>query len=209
MLPEGGKNPDFNNELGRLLRKRYEENQKKVVLAIADDKWRKVVEEQNQSQEEKVIKESQRYKFKFNRALFESRKWEIPEGYELREIDKDVIVNLQGRIIPSFSWESQQAFLEKGKGMCLLHNGDIVGNSIACNAFSAAIGNGQMDIGIETNPEYRGKGLGKVIAAQMVKYALSQGYEPIWGCDTRNIGSLRIAEAVGFEVVGKHYMYMR
>ena len=62
---------------------------------------------------------------------------------------------------------------------------------------------------IETNEHYRGKGLGKIIAVQMVKYALEHGFEPIWGCDTKNIGSLSIAKAVGFEVVGTHYMYMR
>ena len=196
-----GENEAFNHMLGRLIQGDYEANQSRFILAVAEENWKEVLRQLSKSN---TIYERTRYQFKFNTQKFMIEDWKVPEGYELKEIDKDIINKLQGRIIPSFSWESAETFLQKGKGMCLIHNGEI-----ACNAFSAAIGNGQMDIGIETNPNYRGKGLGKIIAAQMVDYALRNGFEPIWGCDSENLGSSSIAQSVGYEKIGEHSMYMK
>lgn len=149
-----GENEVFNHSLGKFIQGDYEANQSRFVLAVAEEKWKEVLRQLSKSD---TIYERTRYQFKFNPRKFMIEDWKIPEGYKLKEIDEDLINKLEGRIIPSFSWENAEAFLQKGKAMCLVHNGEI-----ACNAFSAAIGNGQMDIGIETNPNYRGKGLGKI-----------------------------------------------
>lgn len=196
-----GDNEAFNQELGKFIQGEYEEDQSRFILAIAEPKWKSVVEDLKQYQ---TIYERTRYQFKFNKEQFELNNFSVPSEFELKEIDEEIINKLQGRIIPSFSWDSSKEFLEKGKGLCLLHKGEI-----ACNAFSAAIGNGQMDIGVETNPNYRGKGLGKIVAAWMVNYALEKGYEPIWGCDSENIGSSSIAQAIGYEKLAEHSMYMK
>ena len=139
-----GDNEAFNQELGKFIQGEYEEDQSRFILAIAEPKWKSVVEDLKQYQ---TIYERTRYQFKFNKEQFELN--------------------------------------------------------------SAAIGNGQMDIGVETNPNYRGKGLGKIISAWMVNYALEKGYEPIWGCDSENIGSSSIAQAIGYEKVAEHSMYMK
>ena len=54
---------------------------------------------------------------------------------------------------------------------------------------------------------YRGKGYGKIVAAAMVKETLRRGKIPVWGCDTRNEASMRLALSVGFETVGTHPWY--
>ena len=57
-------------------------------------------------------------------------------------------------------------------------------------------------------PDYRLKGLGAPTAAAMVRYALSNGFEPSWGCNADNTGSKQIAQSLGFEIIGSYPMYV-
>ena len=41
----------------------------------------------------------------------------------------------------------------------------------------------------------------------MVNEILRRGKTPVWGCDTRNEASMRLALSVGFEIVGTHPWY--
>ena len=119
-------------------------------------------------------------------------------------LDKDILSKLEGRIIPAYSWNSSEDFLEKGKGYCILH-----GNEIVTVAFTAAISDTEVDIGIETNIKYRKQGFGKCVASRMVKDILKMNKTPIWECNTNNLGSKAIAESVGFEVLETHPLFMK
>jgi len=103
-------------------------------------------------------------------------------------LDKDILSKLEGRIIPAYSWNSSEDFLEKGKGYCILH-----GNEIVTVAFTAAISDTEVDIGIETKKKYRKQGFGKCVASRMVKDILKMNKTPIWECNTNNLGSKAIA----------------
>jgi RimJ/RimL family protein N-acetyltransferase len=70
------------------------------------------------------------------------------------------------------------------------------------------IGDNKIDIGIETMPDYRMKGLAESIAYVMIKYCIDNGFEPNWGCNASNIGSIRIAQNLGFELFCSHPMYV-
>lgn len=117
----------------------------------------------------------------------------IPEGYELREMDHQLLSGISGRIIPSLFWENERDFLEKGKGYCITYD-----NEIASWAFSAAVSSKEIDIGIETNPKYQGCGLGRAAAEQMIQYTLGQEKAPVWACHYKNTASERLAEKLGF-----------
>jgi len=195
-------NSEFNEVLLELLLRDFEEGQSRFVLAVKDETWDKVIADLVETNPK--IQSRKRFRFCFNREKFHKQNLAVPDGYRIAEIDKNLIEKLQGRIIPSFSWNTSESFLNAGKGFCLI---DKENNDIASTAFSSCIGNGKMDIGIETKPEYRGRGLGTIVAAQMVQYALDNGYEPGWGCDTKNLGSASIARKLGFEEIGFHSMY--
>lgn len=192
-------NDDFRDTLYKLLSGRYEENQKRFKLLSNNENLDKIVSESNIP-----LKTGTRYRFRFNREHFYSQCYSIPNTYEIKAIDKTILDRLQGRIIPSFSWDTSHSFLENGKGFCMIHNNDIV-----CTSFSSSIGRGVMDIGIETNPNYRGKGLGIITAGEMVSYVLDRGYEPCWMCDAENIGSASIAKKLGFELIDSHKTYVK
>lgn len=126
----------------------------------------------------------------------------LADTVQLKKIDKNNYNLLKGNIIPAFSWESQKAFLEKGFGYCIIENN----RALAC-AFSSAVCEKYVDIGVETLEAARGKGYGKMVADAMVKEIISQGKTPVWACDVKNEASRRLAVSVGFHVLGTHPWY--
>lgn len=125
----------------------------------------------------------------------------LPDGYTIHEIDADILFRMQGRIVPSFSWSSDEVFLEKGKGFCILH-----GDHIAAWAFSAAVSSKEIDIGVETSPEYRNRGLAAVVSSRMIQYVLEQNKKPVWACHAQNMASQALAEKIGFKRIGKCFI---
>ncbi len=57
------------------------------------------------------------------------------------------------------------------------------------------------DIGIITRPDCRGRGSGAAAVAHFARQQQRLGRLPLYGCDTTNIGSDRLAESVGFTLV--------
>ncbi len=129
----------------------------------------------------------------------------LPDGYTLRSADAALLPLLKGSVTPAFSWSSDAEFL-RGGGMArvVMH-----GAEPAAWAFSAALGGGRMDIGVETAEPYRGKGLACAAAAAMAEAALSTGYTPVWGCDAANVASAHTAERAGFALYCRHAKYKK
>ena len=141
----------------------------------------------------------ERYIFKFS-----GEKYQIPDKVRsrLEPVTSENYELLTGKIIPSFSWESKDAFIKNGFGYCLIEDGRMA----AC-AFSSGLSKDYVDIGVETAEECRGKGYGKIVAAAMIEETLRQGKIPVWGCDIRNEASMRLACSVGFDITGTHPWY--
>jgi hypothetical protein len=54
------------------------------------------------------------------------------------------------------------------------------------------------DVSIDTLPEARQLGLGRMVAAAMIRGEQALGRAPVWGADEGNTASLRLARALGF-----------
>lgn len=117
----------------------------------------------------------------------------LPSGYELKEIDNQILNRISGKIVPSLFWRNVNDFLEKGKGYCITCD-----NDIASWAFSAAVSTKEIDIGIETNSQYQQRGLGFIVARKMIQYVISQGKKPVWACHYKNVASEKMAKKLGF-----------
>ncbi len=118
---------------------------------------------------------------------------ELPDGFQICEINAELLKKLNGNITPYFSWDSAKSFLEKGKGYCI-----VKGNTAAAWAFSAAVSTKEIDIGIETNSEYRRLGLAEIAAKKMIEYCFEQNKRPVWACHQGNEASRKLAEKLGF-----------
>lgn len=120
----------------------------------------------------------------------------LPDNCEIREIDSEILSRINGRITPYFSWSDSEEFLSKGKGFCLLENG-----IAAAWAFTSAVSNEEIDIGVETDVRFQHKGYASAVSEVMVNYVLSENKTPVWACHYQNIGSTKLAEKLGFEKI--------
>lgn len=132
----------------------------------------------------------------------EMQHFSVPEGTELCPVTGDNYHLISGRIAPPFSWESKEEFLKNGFGFCLMKNGSV----LSC-AFSSAVSNKEIDIGVETNEQFRGRGYGIITSSAMVNEILKMGKVPSWQCDAHNEGSKRLAYRTGFRDGGIHSVY--
>ena len=138
-----------------------------------------------------------RYQFDFPETAFSPKP--VPAELALRQIDRELFDSVAGRVTPRFSWRNAEEFLSSGMGYCLMYNG-----TPASWAFSAAVSTYETDIGIETAPEFRHRGLAFLAAEQMTASCLRQGRKPVWACDTGNTASRNLAERLGFSIAAEY-----
>jgi RimJ/RimL family protein N-acetyltransferase len=91
-------------------------------------------------------------------------------------------------------WSSRVKFRENGFGYAAL-----LGDIIVCWCTAEYVSERKCGIGIETVEAYRNKGIATATTAHFVEYCLHHNITPCWECGSRNIGSIRVAEKVGFE----------
>jgi len=136
---------------------------------------------------------------------------QIPEGYSVRLIDRALVEDpnlnftdaVQEWVPLGQGWGSLDNFFENGGGFCVVHGHDIVARCQAdCRAGE------RIDVGIITDPTHRRRGLASSVAAAMVEYCLSHGFNVVgWHCDYDNPGSWKTAEKVGFERAREYFYY--
>jgi GNAT superfamily N-acetyltransferase len=93
-------------------------------------------------------------------------------------------------------WPSPERFCRQGFGVAALLEAAIIG---WCTA--EYVGETGCGAGVATLAEFENKGIATALAARFVAYGLQRGLRLHWECDAQNIGSIRVAEKVGFELL--------
>lgn len=172
------------------------------VLAIVDtQEWKERIETVHKNHIEKF----QRYKFKKNvndldRNHLESYLTTLPDGYELKRIDKSLAENPNfNQISEDFTsqFDSIDDYIERGIGFGILHNGEVV-----CGASSYSIYNEGIGIEVATHRKHRRKGLATVASSALILECLKKGIYPSW--DAANYASTLLAEELGY-ILDKPY----
>ena len=65
-------------------------------------------------------------------------------------------------------------------------------------AFASYIDRQRLEIGVETQPAWRGQGYAPAACRGILRHCREHGLEPLWSCRTENVGSYRLALKVGF-----------
>ena len=143
-----------------------------------------------------------RYFFEFNKDSAETA--DLPSDCELKAIDTEIISKMEGRITPYFSWSNTEDFLLNGKGYCIITNGEI-----AAWAFSAAVSDDEIDIGVETQENYQHRGFAAIVSKAMIKYILEHNKKPVWACHYKNLASAKLAEKIGFDKIAECFVIKR
>ncbi|MGC1121150.1 MAG: GNAT family N-acetyltransferase [Candidatus Methanofastidiosia archaeon] len=146
------------------------------------------------------------YHFTFNDDTYqESPRLDTPSNSVLVQVDtkfleKECAEPLKTEI--KETWDSVNAFVRKGMGVCLLLDDEIV-----CRCTSRHVAGNCHNISIATTEKHRGKGFATLTAQAFVDICLSHDLIPVWMADEDNAASIRVAEKLGFEKAGKYPDY--
>lgn len=124
---------------------------------------------------------------------------ELDDRFVFERITSGNVGDIQGRIIPSFSWKNKDAFLQNGFGFIARSKQN---GCFAAVAFSSAVSPEEVDIGVETAEAYRNHGLASYLAYRMCEETIQQGKKPVWAHAQTNAGSRKTALNVGFKPCG-------
>jgi RimJ/RimL family protein N-acetyltransferase len=132
----------------------------------------------------------------------------MPAACQMRRIDEELLESAHlgnardvAGWVRSF-WASYRDFVERGFGFCLVE-----GATIASWCLSVFASGTQVELGLTTVPDYRGRGYATLTAAACVEHCVEHGLTPHWHCWEDNAPSMRVAEKVGFERPERYAVY--
>lgn len=141
-----------------------------------------------------IVELNTRVNFKFDQDKFiASRKPVIDNDIKIVRTDGEVFRNMPGSVVPAYFWETEEDFLTNGVGFSLYYK-----NKLASTAYSSCINPSQLELGIETVPEFRGKGFAQYVCQALIDYCIEHQFEPVWACRLENTDSYKLAQKLGF-----------
>jgi RimJ/RimL family protein N-acetyltransferase len=115
---------------------------------------------------------------------------------EILQVSKKWFDEIEGSVIPKNFWRSADDFERHGKGFSVVMDGKPVST-----AFSAFVFENDLELGIETVGNYRGKSLAAHACCALIDYCLEKELEPVWSCRLENTASYLLAQKLGFEPI--------
>ena len=154
---------------------------------------------------EGVVTLHDRLNFKFDLDAFYNIYQQIEKPqYEIISTPVDMLFNITGSVVPKDYWKTPEQFIEAAKAYTV-----IIDDKPASTAFCSARHDDMFEIGIETMKEYQGKGLAYFACAKLIEYCLKNKLVPVWSCRLGNVGSVKLAEKLGFvEVLRMPYYHI-
>ncbi len=137
-----------------------------------------------------------RVNFRFNKEKFLARpKQKMDDDMKVVRADGSMFREMKGSVIPHYFFTNEEDFLKRGFAFCVLYKGEL-----ASMAFSAFCFPAQVELGIETDSRFRGKGFAEMVCAAFIDHCLERNVEPVWACRRANNASYQLAQKLGFEL---------
>lgn len=172
------------------------------ILVPQNEAWAKVIEECFPS-----AKRFTRYAIKkntvFDREALKRNLSLLPKGYVLQPIDAKIydlcFEKAETRDFVSV-FESKDRYLELGRGMVILKDGQIVAGASSYTRYREGI-----EIEVDTVEPERRKHLATVVCSALILRCLEEGLYPSW--DAQNMNSVHLAEKLGYELDYEYAAY--
>lgn len=103
----------------------------------------------------------------------------------------------------SKTWGGPQGLAASGFGWGAFVAGQLA--SVACTFF---LGTAYEEIGVVTEPEFRGLGLSTACAGALCHDIWARGHQPSWTTSPDNLASSRVAEKLGFTIHRNDWLYV-
>lgn len=145
--------------------------------------------------ESEIVELNTRVNFEFKLDKYTKFKQNyIEKNLLIVRTNRNAFTEMIGSVVPINFWDSAEDFCEKGIGFSLFHE-----KELASTAFSSYIHGSDLELGIETIENYRGKGFAIHVCSALIDYCIENNYKPIWSCRLENIVSYKLALKLGFE----------
>ena len=150
-----------------------------------------------------------RLNFKFDADRFYEKHDEVSKSINdanhcVCSMPVEMLFDINGSVVPKDYWKTPEQFASMAKAFSVMIDGKPVST-----AFCSARHDDRFEIGIETHPDYQGKGLAYLACAKLIEYCIENKLEPVWSCRLENTGSVKLAEKLGFaEILRMPYYYI-
>lgn len=128
---------------------------------------------------------------------------DLPESFDMKLIDRNLyeacLVEEWSRDLVGNYIDVEQ-FLDLGLGYVILHKGQVVSGASSYASYSGGI-----EIEVDTREDYRGLGLARACAAQLILACLDRNLYPSW--DAHTLTSLKLAEKLGYQLDKPYQAY--
>lgn len=204
-------NIEFNQDLQRLFNdtiypQAIKEGKQVFVLFYSSKSWEQAVDLILQDKQP-ILDYRQYYGFK---DFPVDRRTLLPPGFSLYPVDRNLLKNEHLKNLDDLQDEmcsersSVEDFLEKSFGLCLVCGDEIAGWCLS--EYNCQAG---CEIGIETRPNYRKRGLATLMTLAFVEMAQAHGINHIgWDCWKENIPSSATAKKAGFYLAHDYPVYL-
>ncbi|MDP3435105.1 MAG: GNAT family N-acetyltransferase [Bacteroidota bacterium] len=145
---------------------------------------------------QQYIKVSTRVNFSFKREKYVPFKPEDNDEFKLVKTDAELFDQISGTVVPRYFWRNKKEFVQQGAGFSLMLEDEPVSTAFSAFAFET-----ELELGIETQSLYQGKGLAQLVCSALIDFCLENNLEPVWACRLENTGSFQLAQKLGFEPV--------
>ncbi|QQO07745.1 GNAT family N-acetyltransferase [Breznakiella homolactica] len=150
------------------------------------------------------IQEHPRYRYRFNPEAFAAFSRALPPpALPVYRVDRNSIKRFAAKFdsVDNF-WPGRETFLERGFAFYTEDAGNMVSM-----VMSASVVRGEAEIDIATDEAYQGRGLALQGARVYINHCLAAGLTPKWDCRKANIGSVKLAAKLGFEILGEYPLF--
>ena len=117
----------------------------------------------------------------------------LPSGYHMQRIDEETAQAIEGFGYYVTMFGSLERAVENTIGFCLM-----LGETIVCEAIAGPLTHGVAEMGVETVPVYRRRGLATAAAAYVIRECEARGYRAFWNAAQQNVASVALARRLGF-----------
>jgi RimJ/RimL family protein N-acetyltransferase len=159
-----------------------------------NEEWSRVLLEDHDGRLEVIGRRSFRFD-PHNRDLISEWRSDLPAGITILPIDAALAQRVDRDLHEHIGlcWGAYDRFTAGGFGFCAL-----AGDVPVSTAYAAAVSDGEVNLGVGTDPAFRRQGLAFAVSAACVEWGLDRGRSVTWDCDTVNPPSAALALKLGF-----------
>jgi len=135
-----------------------------------------------------------RLNFRFDKDEFEKSNSLLSfENYTVVPTTASMFSSIKGSVTPRVFWRDEQQFSGKASFTAM------VDGEPASTAFTSYRHDEMLEIGIETEEKYRGRGLARAVCVKLINYCIENNLKPMWSCCLENAASTNLAKKLGFQ----------